>query len=165
MDAKETSGRKLRNYYPKFSSQESADTFKDFSSIFNGEKFKVHTTQLEQEPRPDAPQDPIHETLKELVQAADLKVQVAKCKNGQDQFVFGGRRISTFVKNGAVCVRMKQDYMSAEDFVCKYGKLEEMREMRKEESKRMVENITVIGSHGKSKFPEMTSVETMRYST
>lgn len=55
--------------------------------------------------------------------------------------------------------------MGVEEFVSRYGKLEEMREIKKEESKRMVENITVIGSHGKSKFPEMASVESMSYST
>ena len=81
MDSKQASGRKLRNYYPKFSSQESADTFKDFSSIFNGDKFKM---QAIEDAKPNAPPDQIYDALQGRIQACDLKVSISKCKSGQN---------------------------------------------------------------------------------
>lgn len=57
----------------------------------------------------DQPPDHVYDTLKDLVLCADLGIKISKCKNELNEYQFGGRRISAFVKNNAVCVRVKQE--------------------------------------------------------
>jgi hypothetical protein len=139
------SKQKTRNeYIPKFTSIESIETFKEYSTIFNSGKFNTGFGQYRTFYVPKEG-DIIDEKIAQIMNESKLKIKFKRINNKTYQF--GAKKINCKIVSDRLVVRTGGGFVSFEQFLEKYGKLEEMKHLKALSNKKMIENIMSLGRH------------------